>query len=162
VCVERVAGKGALLIADRGLQSSISWATLRTAGLIDGKTVALGGSNVLIRSMTGGCDNADVNGDRSSTDQGYGSFPTNNEWDKHIVSSTLKGTVTAGSFYTWNFYNAIRNWVKDTEEGATGSSRVARGDSSDLKFRTFQADTYTTARTFRPVLEYVEDGTIFY
>lgn len=75
-----------LLVADRVVQHTISWDTLNAGKFIEGKTMTLGMISGILRSLTGGVAYADANGNKSTTDLGYGAFPTNNEWDKYIVN----------------------------------------------------------------------------
>lgn len=101
------------LIADRNIQHSISWDTLNSAGVASGSGLPVLIDNEIecvIRFLTGG----------NLSDK-------ENEWDKHIVSSTMNGSVTAGDVLIWN--PAITSLVSTTDNGAP-ERRVTRGGST--------------------------------
>lgn len=113
-----------------------------------------------IRSLGGGCSFADASGNSTSTDPGsskYGAWPTNNEWDKYIVASTLNGLITAGDSNVWH-WNGIYTWIQDTPISAlfASTNRPLRGYALKA-FNCSQASTYSAdIAGFRPVLQYKE------
>jgi hypothetical protein len=130
------------LIADRNIQSAISWDALNTAGVASGSglPISIDGNNIFTtRLLSGGV---------SATD-------TDNEWDKIIVGSNLNGAITAGDNAIWN-WNVMYSWTSTTL-ATTPASRVLRGVST--------VATYTSAASqyvgygFRPML-IVEDTAI--
>jgi hypothetical protein len=96
----------------------------------------------------------------STTDKGYGAYPTNNEWDTHIVKSTLGGKITAGDNNVWN-WNATYPIVRETP--------IISMNTSDRRMRRYGTAIHgavlstavLTDYTLRPVLEFSEDGSIF-
>lgn len=151
-----------LLIADRVVQRSISWATLNTGKLIQGLPLSLVdgiGNTVecLIRSLTGGVAYADQNGNRH-TDvniRQYGGYPTNNEFVKYIMRSNLNGKATPDDDNVWHYENNF-SWTQDTTfNGSTYRSIVGKGNSQERIGAQITTNTLTNVG-FRPVLEYKE------
>ncbi len=123
-------------IADRYVQSNISWDVLNTGGMCSEKQIDLGfgdKTKTYIRLLTGGI---------SSTD-------TDNEWDKIIVGSNLGGNITAGDDNVWHWNVAVANWT--TTSVSNNTARVYRGYSG-LSY--WNANTTSTVANmgFRPVL----------
>lgn len=160
------ADKG-LLISDRVLRNEWSWNTLNNYKFIEGISMTISTVQGILRSPTGGVAYADANGNKSLTDQGYGGWPTNNEWDKYIVKSSLEGTITAGDDAVWH-WNKMFSWCQETPVNgliyrtttATNTNRIRRGYGEDmanparLSFGpSSQADVSVG---FRPVFEYKE------
>ena len=156
-----------LLISDRIVRSQWSWDYLNSLKNIEGTTITISNIQGIIRSLTGGVAYADVNGNKSLTDQGYGGWPVNNEWDKYIVKSSLNGTITAGDDAVWH-WNKMFSWCQETPVNgliyrattATNINRIRRGYGVDmtsperLSFGpSSQADVSVG---FRPVFEYKE------
>ena len=128
--------------------------------------------NSIIRSLSGGCAYADANGNKSLTNASKGAWPTNNEWDKYIVNSDLKGKMTKGDDNIWHYKSShLCSWVKETPIngtwndglGHTGASsnvyRINRGYFSDGTWQDVNFGTSSVANVnfgFRPVLNYVE------
>lgn len=75
-----------LLVADRVVQVFVSWDVLNAGRVIQGKPQTFGTVSGIIRSLTGGVAYADSDGNKATTEQGYGGWPTNNEWDTYIVN----------------------------------------------------------------------------
>lgn len=126
-------------IADRNIQHSISWDVLNSNGICSEKSIDLGlGLSIrsTIRLLIGGNSAIDID----------------NEWDKIIVNSTLKGVITAGDNNIWNWLG-ISSWTNST--GTTSANRIFRGNSV---VGTTNAPTGTVSSTlnstlgFRPVL----------
>jgi hypothetical protein len=114
----------------------------------------------LIRSLSGGCGYADANGNATTTDQGNGGFPTNNEWDIYIVNSDLDGKIVKGDDNVWHWSN-MYSWVKDTPiiSMTNNANRVYRGKDLNNKLAVTPSSTSSSVIGFRPVLEYIEpDG----
>lgn len=121
---------------------------------------SLNESNMLIRSLSGGCAYADANGNATTSDQNLGGWPTTNEWDTYIVNSNLNGKVTPGDDSVWHWSN-LYSWTTDTPITSIGSNanRVYRGKDSSNKLLQIASSTANTTIGFRPVLEYIEpDG----
>lgn len=156
-----------LLIADRPVQSNITWDTLNTTKFIQGESWNSG----YIRSLTGGCSYADSDGNLSysASSSNYGNYPQNNEWDKYIVKSNLGGKITAHDDNVWH-YLSVYSWCQDTPINGTftpvtgttatasSSNRMARGtNNSSWNDFSFAPTTVTTASyCFRPVFQYIE------
>lgn len=122
----------------------------------------------VIRSLTGGNAYLGSDGKASLTDQGLGAYPINNEWDKYIVKSSLKGKITPGDDSVWHLNGWC--WAQDTPANgvwnlvgsvtASSNYKTLRGYSGDGKgVRRFDTITSNFANAnggFRPVLEYLE------
>jgi hypothetical protein len=96
----------------------------------------------------------------STVDYEIGNFP-DNEWDTFIVNSNLKGKIVAGDNSIWHWDSINNTFVSETIISTMGVStaRVVR------PFNSISGLTYSTTATenaFRPVLEFHEDGTVFY
>lgn len=163
-----------LLVADRVVQVSISWDTLNAGKFIEGKTMTLGTTSGILRSLTGGVAYADENGNKSLTEQGYGGWPTNNEWDKYIVNfpqDKIHPGKTLDDVFHWM---GVASWCQDTaingmqinktsQNVVTNSTRrICRGSHSDTS-EMLVTDVWATPYGyvdrkvgFRPVLEYKE------
>lgn len=82
-----------------------------------------------------------------------------NEWEKHIVKSTLGETTIAGDNSTWNWSGTVRAWTSTTYASASyNNRRVQRGGSSVDNFITQDnnlvvTSSSSTSNGFRPVLE---------
>lgn len=121
----------------------------------------------LIRSMSGGCAYAGVSGQYSNTNLSQGGFPVNNDYDKFIRLSTLGEKITAGDSNVWN-WNTLDIICMDTPSNGVdannsqNTNRVTRGRLSITRFNTIASGSLNASWGFRPVLEFQEDGTIFY
>lgn len=157
-----------LLISDRMWQNSVSWDTLNTSFLIEGRLVAIDGIQGQLRSPSGGVAYADANGSKSLTNQGYGAFPVNNEWDKYIVNfpqDKLQGGKTLDEVFHWN---GVATWCQDTSsmgvvratDGATGNNtgRTVRGLYTKERYSFVGSSTANTTNGYRPVFEYNENN----
>lgn len=166
-----------LLVADRVIQHTQSWETLNgSSKVIQGRPEIFGGVSGTFRSLTGGAAYADTNGNMSLTDQGFGAWPTNNEWDKYIVSfpsnKIQTGNVLDDVFHwkstcSWCQETVINGLAHHTTTSTIGNNthRIWRGTSSGLtgtfrneaNYGNFSAST-TSANLigFRPVFEYKE------
>lgn len=124
--------------------------------------------NHKIRSLSGGCAYTDANCNSSLTDKSLGAWPNDNEWDKYIVSSDLKGKITKGDDNVWH-YNPLWSWCKETGINGLVSASVSSGISTDRIFRGYlyqgravnRLDNIVSSNSgngggFRPVLNYVE------
>jgi hypothetical protein len=127
-------------------------------------------NKTLIHSLSGGCAYADANGNKTLTNANKGAWPTNNEWDKYIVNSDLKGKIVKGDENIWNYNNNF-SWSKDTAiNGAwyDGKGNTATTSSATRVMRgmpnrtTWSNVTWTGSNSvdtyygFRPILNYVE------
>lgn len=127
-----------ILIADRVLQSTISWDVLNTAGIASGSGLPLTIDSYFgmftIRLLSGGITSTDL----------Y------NEWDQILVSSTLGGTITAGDLVIWN-QSTVGSWTSTTN--TTGSTyRTVRGTTILSDSTGLVSSTSSTVVGFRPVL----------
>jgi F5/8 type C domain len=132
----------------------------------------------IIRSLTGGVAYADANGNKSTTDLGYGGFPTNNEWDKFIVGfpqELIQSGKTLDDVFHWS---GVATWCQDTpingvqhpntsSDVGQNTERTWRGyglftgnshvNSRNEKMFGFSVSNYTaTTLGFRPCFEYIE------
>lgn len=164
-----------LLVADRVVQVSISWDTLNAGKYIEGKTMTLGTTSGILRSLTGGVAYADQYGNKSLTDQGYGGWSTSNEWDRFIVGfpqELIQNEKTLNDVFHWN---GVATWCQDTPINGlphhggsiSGASnhRIWRGYPSGATGTVRQSVNYGNFSTsnvsatnigFRPIFEYVE------
>lgn len=114
-------------------------------------------SNYIIRSMTGGIAYIDDKGNQSTTDKGLGAWPPNNEWDKYLVNSDLKGKIIKGDDNIWhrNFGSQRGTWCKDTPL-ISSVNRTYRYDATFL----YNRSSDSSWPGFRPVLNYVESDIV--
>ncbi|HBU84060.1 MAG TPA: hypothetical protein DEF35_20815 [Paenibacillus sp.] len=126
IMVDEYNGKK-VLIADRNIQTAISWDALNSEGLIFGVNRDFGDNRFKfnLRLLTGGINASDKV----------------NDWDKYIVSSTLDGKIIAGDNSVWNWSGL--STITSTSSAST--TRVARGGSS--------ISANSGSGLYRPVLE---------
>ena len=117
------------LIADRNLQTGLTWDAINTAALVSGVDVNIGGVKGVMRLLSGGVTTTD----------------TEDEWDKIIVGSTLGGTITAGDNAVWN-WSGLYSW---TSSSYSSAARVRRGNSTVGAYST---PASSESSGFRPVL----------
>ena len=119
-------------------------------------------SNVyLIRSLYGGNGYIDSNGNISATNSSLGCFPSNNEWDKYIVNSTLGDNIIAGNDNVWHWNNSTSTWCNETPITTLGANtnRVIRGYNTENKYMSnIVSSTANISVGFRPVLNYIDTG----
>jgi hypothetical protein len=156
------------LIADRVIQTNISWDVLNAAKLIEGKLLALGINNINIRSLSGGVAYIDANGNSSLTDKSLGAWPPNNEWDKYIVNSDLRGKIIKGDDNLWHWNNNKASWTKNTPLNGMnrGDGWLGQNDrrihnklttTGEIKGRSYSTSSYVGVEIgFRPIVNYVE------
>jgi hypothetical protein len=147
-----------LLVADRVVQYSISWDTLNAGKFIEGKTMTLGTTSGILRSLTGGVAYADASGNKSTTDLGYGAFPVNNEFDKYILNFPQE-LIQSGRILDDVFHHiSVKSWTQDTPIITIGASsnRVSRGGSGTATFSQVSSSTSNTTIGFRPCFEFIE------
>lgn len=155
-----------LIIADRVIHHTISWNQLNTWELIEGKPMTLlGGFMGIYRSLGGGNAFADASGARTTTNQGAGAWPINNEWDTYIANKDY-GT-GSGRDDVWNYWG-VTTWCNETPSlglaDAINTSRVTRGAWKDgtytygnVKTMKLYASNHSSLFVgFRPVFEYKE------
>lgn len=156
------ADKG-LLIADRVVQVNISWGALNLSDrIIAGRSEMFAGVSGIFRSLTGGVAYADANGNISLTDKGFGGWPTNNEWDKHIVNFPSHNIQVGRTISDiWNF-ESINTWMQETPvNGLKRSYDSVVGANTFRIVRSYQLHFVPSANSylstgFRPVFEYKE------
>ncbi|OME44718.1 hypothetical protein BSK59_33200 [Paenibacillus odorifer] len=136
------------LIADRNIQSSISWDALNSLGIASGSGLPIDILNdndnlTTIRLPTGGA---------SATDK-------DNEWDKYIVDSTLNGTITRGDNNVWNYMSGstrFGSWTSSTESGKSGEKILRPNPGGSGTDPTARGNSLTNSvypyNGFRPVL----------
>jgi hypothetical protein len=162
-----------LLISDRVVWISVSWDILNSLKYIQGKPMTLKDENgtgtsynFIVRSLTGGVAYADANGNKSTTDLGYGGFPVNNEWDKYIVNFPQELIQSGKTLDDVFHYTNVATWTQDTpsngitfNNGGTGSSsnRISRGAGYGLTgLLSISSSISNVSNGFRPVFEYIE------
>lgn len=140
ICVDDE-NKKKKLIADRNIQHSISWDTLNSAGITSGSGLPVNWIDnsrydTSIRLLTGGINSSDKD----------------NEWDKHIVSSTLNGSIVAGDNNVWN-WSGRWSLTSTTITTVNASYRVVRGYGSIAGHSSvLTSEVVPNNQNFRPVL----------
>jgi hypothetical protein len=145
-----------LLISDRVVFHSVSWDTINGSWKeIQGHPITLGGIDGILRSLTGGVAYVDANGNKSTTDQNKGAFPTNNEYDKYIANFPSE-LIQSGKTLDDVFHYTVATWTQDTPISALQSSsyRINRSYKTGINI-TVSSGTGTWVG-FRPVFEYQE------
>ncbi|MGG3504996.1 hypothetical protein ABES58_05870 [Paenibacillus lautus] len=171
-----------LLIADRIVRNTITWDVLNSSKYIQGRPQERDGTgydfgfDCTVRSVTGGVAYADMNGKYSLTDMGLGGWPTNNEWDKYIVSFPASkiqtGKVLDDIFHwkntsSWCQETVVNGLAHHTGAATIGNSshRIWRSPAigltgafrNEANYGNFSASTIATSLIgFRPVFEYKE------
>ena len=148
VCVGYTNNGKLKLVADRVIQTNITWDTLSNAGLCtaDGKTIALDQNkyaNCQIRIPLGS----------SSSTLDLTNENELNEWDALISLDNDINDAVQGESDFWNI-SGVKTWVANTPIGAMGN-RVTRGQDveSNAVTQTNKASTYSgTDVGFRPIL----------
>ncbi|MDH6671982.1 hypothetical protein M2277_002644 [Paenibacillus sp. LBL] len=135
--------KRKILIADRNIQYTISWDALNGAGFASGSGIPFNitpgpiGYSFAIRLLSGGVESTDKD----------------NEWDEHIVNSTLNGTIVSGDNAVWNWSGNSFAWTSTTLKG-NSSNRTVRGNSAVATWTSSDA-ILSNGGGFRPVLEII-------
>jgi hypothetical protein len=154
-----------LLIADRVVQHTRSWDSLNASKEIQG--LPWTGSDVnqpagIIRSLTGGVAYADAQGNKSLSDASNGAWPTNNEWDRHIVgfpADKIQAGKTLEDVWHWG---SVASWCQDTPvdgvilSGSNSVNRIGRGYDRADQIHVDSSSKSATTWGFRPVFEYDE------
>lgn len=165
-----------LLVGDRIIRHSVTWDHLNSCKVIQGVPVSLNNGSItgIKRSLTGGVAYADLSGNKSLTDQGFGAFPTNNEWDKYIVnfpSELIQSGKTVDDVFHWK---ECQTWCQETPvNGLTGehvfhatpSARIRRGNPKAYNNSNYPITSVSPTLSsqsynymgYRPVFEYTED-----
>jgi len=128
-----------ILIADRNIQSFVSWDQLNSYGRIFGIPVDMGmvGFNFVARLLTGGITSND---DYS-------------EWYKYIVTSTLNNTISSGDNNVWNWNSSSAYSWTTTTVTASSSSRARKGLSAVNAFNAAASSSVTSNTGYRPLFE---------
>lgn len=147
-----------LLIADRTIQHSISWDTLNAGKVIQGKAQIFDSASGFIRTLSGGVAYADVTVNMVVVAPApqLGGFPTNSDYDKYLIQSTLDGKITANNINTWH-HDTLKIWTQDTPAIAIApaTNRIGRGGAVTTKdLNWVAANTAPISYGFRPVFEY--------
>lgn len=157
-----------LLIADRIWQHTVSWDTLNVNFLIEGRAIIIDDIVGQLRSLTGGIAYADENGNSSSIDLGFGTYPTSNEWDKYIVTNSEKFLFDNNSCNSCietpilniniNKMSTIKTTnIRRTFRGKLGEATV--NYINDVWFTPSEATNATVGKLcYRPVFEYNENN----
>ncbi|MGG0666439.1 hypothetical protein ABE042_20255 [Viridibacillus arvi] len=161
-----------LLIADRVVMHTHSWDSLNLNKNIQGylqENEFEEGLTIFRRSLRGGVAFADEYGNLSLIDKGYGAWPKNNEWDKHIVNfpkskiqlgRTLDDVFHYTNAYTWCQETPVNGQVNSGGTTSTGinTNRISRGKQYDNANSLFAAPSKLLDPLwgFRPVFEYRE------
>jgi len=117
--------------------------------------------SILVRSIFGGCAYADSNNKFSNADMNSGLWPVGNEWDTYIRKSTLNGKITPGDDNVWHTTSIGTLCIERPTSGLSlvTSTAITRGGSVGLLGCTQEPIINASlAYGFRPVLEYMEDG----
>lgn len=114
----------------------------------------------IIRSLTGGVAHADMNGDKSTTNQGFGGWPTNNEWDRYIVNFPQDKIQTGKTLDDVFHCLSAGTWCQDTPV-SNSTSRVFRGGwnvslHKNNSFSSTSSSQSSGSLGFRPVFSYKE------
>jgi hypothetical protein len=156
-----------LLIADRILYHSVTWDNLNSWKFINGSSQTINGVSGKVRSLSGGVAYADGNGNSFLTDQGYGAWPTNNEWDKYVVnfpSNKIQPGKTLDDVFHWS---GLLTLCQETpvngfqrRDGYTTTQynimRFCRGYQELVSPWYANSTTVHPTVGFRPVFEYKE------
>lgn len=138
-------------IADRNIQSAITWDSLNTSGLCSATgipiTIDVNSTNYSIRLMSGGISDvalADIN----------------NEWDQIIVN----GPVHASDDNYWNFSSSY-SWTTTTNITTASTNRTVRGLTTVTHINDYVSSTTASTIGFRPELlvyvpAYIDDTSI--
>lgn len=108
IMVDETNEKGKKLIADRNVQHSISWNSIKEAGLVasKGKMIKIDRDDYMLRLLTGGRDVNDLN----------------NEWDKYLGRNVTYNLDIKSD--DWNAGRGIGSWIM--EDYAKDESKSAR------------------------------------
>ncbi|MGN7350638.1 hypothetical protein ACTHPJ_04910 [Paenibacillus amylolyticus] len=142
IVVDEYNGKK-ILIADRNIQSSVSWDALNSSGLVFGVQKDLGEKNYIFvaRLLSGG----------------YSAADKDNDWDQYIVNSTLNGNIIAGDDRVWNWSGGYGitsttnfNSVNRVRRGSlTALTHTAIASSSTIGYRPlFEVETLPMFKSF--------------
>lgn len=156
-----------ILVADRVCQHTITWNTLNTGKAIEGiehkfngSDSAIGNKDVkgYIRSLSGGVSRADDKGNMSLVDNGYGGWPSNNEWERYIVNfpaDLIQIGMQLDDVFHWR---NVATWCQDTPVLGISNSgnRTWRGLSVSNFFGGGVSNYSGATLGFRPVFEYGE------
>ncbi|MGF0347780.1 hypothetical protein ACQR3P_29490 [Rhodococcus sp. IEGM1300] len=146
-----------LIVADRVIQNTVSWNQLNTSGIIEGKSLTLlDGTNGILRSLGGGNSYSDGAGNMKTSDEGYGAWPTNNEWDTYITNKDYGTGVGRDDVWHWNgvgthCQETIGRWYENVS-----TNRVKRGSTSVDGLLGAPSTGVDAGSGFRPVFEYKE------
>ncbi|MDQ0721603.1 hypothetical protein QF049_002864 [Paenibacillus sp. W4I10] len=157
-----------LLIADRVVSNTITWDWLNSNKFVEGSPRSISGISGVVRCPSGGVAYADASGNKvlTSTNTGYGAWPTINEWDTHVVNFPGNKILSGKSLNdVWNFM--CMTWCKETTVplsgtvpgGWTTGGRTVRSENitnSKDRFWSTASNYSNVAVGFRPVFEYKE------
>lgn len=107
-----------------------------------------------IRSLTGGVAYADANGNKATTNQGYGGWPTNNEWDRYIVNFPADKIQAGKTLDDVFHYSGIYTLTQDTP--MLSISVVTQRIIRKLDFSWGSSSGSSVSIGFRPVFAYKE------
>lgn len=128
-----------ILIADRNIQSFMTWDVLNNSGLVFGAPVDMKDERYgfVSRILSGGINSTD----------------TDNEWYKYIVSSTLNNTIVAGDNSVWNWSSGSAYSWTSTTPSSNATYRMRRGLSAVNAANTPASNSSTATSGYKPVFE---------
>lgn len=128
-----------ILIADRNIQSFVSWDQLNIYGRVFGIPVDMGmvEFNFVARLLTGSITSND---DYS-------------EWYKYIVTSTLNNTISPGDNSVWNWNSGSAYSWTTTTASANSTYRARKGLSAVNAFNAPASSNATSNTGYRPLFE---------
>lgn len=147
------------LVADRNIQSCISWSSLEGRNLIKGTEIKIDNINGRMRIMSGGISTSNANLsyelDCTKVAHGrYGAFPASNEWDGYIFNEGCWNTI----IHSWCIEVPIEDLIKYGGIISSDDDRVIRGgggpqDSTFKHFNFVNKDLCISQVGFRPIIE---------
>lgn len=128
-----------ILIADRNIQSFMSWDVLNNNGLVYGVPVDMKDErfSFVSRVLSGGINSTD----------------TDNEWYKYIVTSTLNDSIVAGDNAVWNWSSGNAYSWTSTTASSNATYRMRRGLSAVNAANAPASSTALATSGYRPVFE---------
>ncbi|MGN7765363.1 hypothetical protein [Paenibacillus sp. 22594] len=116
-----------LLISDRVITNTISWDSLNTGKTI--QCLSWSGTGTIaagtIRSLTGGVAFATKDGYKATTDQGFGAWPANNEWDRYISNYPVYKIQEGKNLDDVFHINGISTLCQDTPINGVGNAATS-------------------------------------
>lgn len=157
-----------LLIADRVVNNTTTWDWLNSNKFVEGSPRIISETSGVVRCPSGGVAYADSSGNKvlTTTNTGYGAWPTINEWDTYVVKFPMNKILSGKSLNdVWNF--KCMTWCEETTISLSGTvpggwttgGRTVRSENttnSKDRFWSTASNYSNVAVGFRPVFEYKE------